>query len=324
MKKVLYIQPVHESGMNRLAKNYEVVVAPDPSRATIERLIVDADAIITRLTTIDKELIGKGLKLKAIGRHGIGVDNIDVGYATEKNVAVLTTGDANSISVAEHVIFAVGALSKKIHWLDRQMRSGNWASRDRTGAGEITGKILGIVGLGNIGTHIARIAKYGFNMKVMFHDPFASKEALDAAGSHGYERCEALDDLVKSVDVLTVHVPLTPHTTNLIDERRLELMKPTAFVVNFARGGIVNEAALYQALANGKLAGAALDVYEQEPPDYSSPLMQLDNVILSPHCAYYTEDSRVRMSLQLAEGIEEVLEGKRPRFAANLYNSSEF
>lgn len=317
MKKILYIQPVHESGMNRLAGKFDVIVAPDPSRETIERLIVDADAVVTRLTPIDKELIALGRKLKAIARHGIGVDNIDVNAAADRNIAVLTTGDANSLSVAEHVIFAIGSLFRNIPWLDRQMRRGHWASRDRTGAGEIGGKTLGIIGMGNIGTHLARIAIHGFRMNVLFYDPFASREAVEAAETLGCERLPELDELVKRVDVLTVHVPLNSHTKHLIDERRLQLMKPGAFVVNFARGGIVQEDALYRALAEEKLAGAALDVFEQEPPDGGNPLLQLENVILSPHCAYYTEDSRVRMSLALAEGIEDVLEGRRPRFSVN-------
>jgi D-3-phosphoglycerate dehydrogenase len=317
MKKVLYIQPVHESGMNKLAQKYEVIVAPDPSRETIERLIADADAVVTRMTPIDQELMAKGVKLKAIARHGIGVDNVDVAYAAKRDIAVLTTGDANSLSVAEHVIFAVGALFRKIHWLDGEMRAGNWSSRDRSGAGEITGKSIGIVGMGNIGSHIARIAAQGFNMQVMYYDPFASKEAVAKAENQGCERFDELDELVRRVDVLTVHVPLTPHTKNLIDERRLCLMKPSAFLVNFARGGIVNEAALYQALSEGNLAGAALDVFEQEPPDCTSPLFQLDNVLLSPHCAYFTEDSRVRMSLILAEGIDDVFAGNRPKYKVN-------
>ncbi|MDF2724800.1 MAG: putative dehydrogenase related to phosphoglycerate dehydrogenase [Paenibacillus sp.] len=306
MKKIVYIQPVHEGGMNRLAGKYEVIVAPDTSRETIERLIADADAIVTRLTPIDRDLIAKGAKLKAIARHGIGVDNIDVEFAASRNVAVITTGNANSLSVAEHAFFAIGSLFKKIPFLDRQVRKGNWASRDKTGATEITGKCIGIVGLGNVGSQLARMAKYGMNMQVLIYDPFASVEAVQA---NGYEKLDDLDELLKRADVVSVHVPLIADTKNLIDDRRFRLMKPGSFIINFARGGIIDEQALYRALTEGHLAGAALDVYEQEPPDVGNPLYQLNNIILSPHCSYFTEESRVKMSMHLAEKIEEALEG---------------
>lgn len=306
MKKIVYIQPVHEGGMNRLAGKYEVIVSPDTSRETIERLIADADAIVTRLTPIDRALIDKGTRLKAIARHGIGVDNIDVEYAAGRNIAVITTGNANSLSVAEHAFFAIGALFKKIPLLDREVRKGNWASRDKTGATEITGTCIGIVGLGNVGSQLARMAKYGMNMQVLAFDPFATAEAVQ---SHGYEKLDDLDDLLRRADVVSVHVPLTADTRNLIDERRFQLMKPGAFIINFARGGIIDEQALYRVLTDGPVAGAALDVYEREPPDRSNPLLRLDNVILSPHCSYFTEEARIRMSMHLAEKIEEALEG---------------
>jgi D-3-phosphoglycerate dehydrogenase len=307
MKKVLYIQPVHADGMNKLAEKYEVIIAPDPSRATVARLIEDVDAVVTRLTVIDQDLMDKGKKLKIIARHGIGVDNIDVDYAAKQNITVITTGNANSISVAEHVIFAMGALVRKVAWLDREMRRGNWASRDTGGASELFGKTIGIIGLGNIGNHLAGIAKSGFGMQVKYYDPFASESIVAKAQDRGYERISDLDELVKQVDALSIHVPLTDETKNLFHSQRLALMKPGAILVNFARGGIVDEEALYEALTDGQLAGAALDVFEQEPPDHNRPLLQLDNVVLSPHCAYFTEDSRVKMSMYLAEGIEAVL-----------------
>src|SRR5690554_140899 len=260
MKKILYIQPIHEGGMSRLAEKYEVIVAPDPSRETIERLIVNVDAVVTRMTIIDKALIAKGKKLQIIARHGIGVDNIDVDYALQQNVAVITTGNANSISVAEHVVFAIGSLFRRVSWLDREMRNGNWSSRDTAGAYELRGKSLGIVGLGNIGQHLAGIVKNGFHMNVMYFDPFATTDTQLLAENQGYKKCDNLDELLAQVDVLSIHVPLTPYTENLIDDRKLALMKPSAFIVNFARGGIVNERALYDALVARKLAGAALDV----------------------------------------------------------------
>lgn len=313
-KKVLYIQPLHPAGMELLRGRYDVVVADRQDRGSLLEAIADASAVVTRLTTVDAELIAAGQRLEAIAKHGVGVDNIDLEAANARGIAVLTTGRANSLSVAEHTLLAMGALCKRIASLDRAMRAGNWLDRDEPGSVDLFGRRLGIVGFGRIGSELAAMARYGFHMDVELYDPHISREAVERAG---YRYHTSLDTLCVEADILSLHVPLNQETRQLIDRRRLGLMKPTAYLINFARGGVVDEAALYQALVEKRLAGAALDCFEQEPPDPKNPLFQLDNVLLSPHCGTFTEDSRIRMSHQLAEGINAILSGRRAEYVAN-------
>lgn len=305
MPRILYIQPIHPDGMAYLAAKpgYEVVVASDASRETLLREIRDADAVVTRLTVVDAELMRHADHLKAVCKHGVGVDNIDTAYCREHGIAVLTTGDANSSTVAEQAMLAIGALFRRTLWLDQRMRQGDWGARDRAGASDLMGKTLGLVGYGRIGKCLARMASKGFLMNVCVYDPFTPREAVEA-DQHRY--VERLEDMLADIDVLSLHVPLTDATRGMIGAPELALMKPGAMVVNFARGGVVDEAALAQALRSGHIAGAALDVFEQEPPREDNPLLHLDGVILSPHCATFTEDSRRRMSMRLAKEMERV------------------
>lgn len=307
MEKVLYIQPIHRDGMEKLAEKYEVCVASDTDRTTLLREIVDASAIVSRLTPIDGKLMAAGRRLKAIAKHGVGTDNFDTEYAREHGIQVLTTGDANSATVAEHAMFAIGALLKRIPMLDREMRKGNWAYRDTAGSADAQGKTLGILGFGRIGRCLARMAVSGFNMNVAVYDPYASREEVEASG---YNFCSSVEDLMRVADIVSPHVPLTESTRNLVNRERIFLIRQGGYVLNFARGGIVDYDALEEALACGHLAGAALDTFEQEPPCVSVPPFNRPNVILSPHCGTFTEDSRRRMSLRLAEEIDRVLSQK--------------
>lgn len=304
--KILYIQPIHESGMERLAKRHEVLVAPDTRRETLLRLIADADAVVTRLTPVDREMIERGKRLKAICKHGVGVDNIDTAFAASRGIAIVTTGDANSSAVAEHAMFAIGALHKRMVPLDRAVRAGAWGLRDCSGAEDVRGKVLGIVGLGRIGGCLARMAGAGFGMEVWAYGPRLDEAT---AAMHGCRAAPDLEDLLRRTDVISLHVPLTDETRHLIDARRLSLLRKGAYLVNFARGEVVDETALYEALRDGHLAGAALDAFETEPPDITRPLYQLDNVLLSPHCAALTEDARRSMSLRIAEALGMILDG---------------
>lgn len=313
-KKVLYIQPLHGSGMAKLSEKYEIIVANKEDKGHLLSIISDVNAVVTRLTLIDEELIVAGRNLEAIAKHGIGVDNIDVKAASNMKITVLTTGNANALSVAEHAFFAMGAMCKRIPYFDKQMREGNWKSRDTLGSTDMTKKILGIIGFGNIGTKVAKIGKSGFDMHVKVYDPYTEKKAIETMG---YEYIDDIDEICRKADFITVHVPLNDSTKNMIDGRRLNMMKSTACLVNFARGGIVNEEDLYRALKNRTIAAAALDAFEREPLALESPLLELDNVILSPHCATFSEESRIKMSMQVAEGIDDVLSGRAPKFAAN-------
>lgn len=306
MPKILYIQPIHPAGMEYLAAKpgYTVEVAPDTDKETLKKCIVDADAIITRLTVVDAELMGCARHLKAACKHGVGVDNIDTDYCKAHGIAVVTTGDANSSTVAEHAMLAIGALYKRIVWLDGRMRQGDWGARDRSGGQDLRGKTLGLVGYGRIGSCLAKMAGHGFDMNVLVYDPYASKEKVEAAG---WTYCPDLDEMLPQVDVLSLHVPLTNSTRGIIGEKQLAEMKQGAMVVNFSRGGVVREDALANALKAGHIAGAALDVFEEEPPKADNPLFAMENVLLSPHCATFTEDSRRRMSMRLATELEALL-----------------
>lgn len=313
-KKVLYIHPLHPNGMDYLRERYDVTVDDNDSKEHLLSVIGNYHAVTTRLTMIDKDIIAAGKNLEAIAKHGVGVDNIDLSAATDRGIAVLTTGTANSVSVAEHAFFSAGALAKRIVYLDEAMRKGNWSSRDERGSIDLYGRTLGLVGMGRIGSAMAAMAKNGFEMTVIVYDPFLSKEEIKA---QGYEWTDNVDYLCTNSDVLSLHVPLTDGTQNLIDSRRLSMMKPTSFVLNFARGGVVNEDDLYVALRDKTIAAAAIDAWVKEPPDLNHPIFSLDNVLMSPHCGTFTEDSRKRMSMAVAEGIDAVLSGKIPANAAN-------
>lgn len=313
-KKVLYIQPIHPTGMDMLREKYDVVVANNEDKKFLLNAITDASAIVTRLTDVDRELIAAGKKLEAIAKNGIGVDNIDVNAATERNIAVLTTGMANTGSVAESIIFSMGAMYKRIPYFNKAMHDGNWNCRNEGGFYDVAGRTFGVVGLGRIGAQVAHIAKEGFQMNVLVYDAFLDREVIEAKG---YSYANSIDKLCQLADVISLHMPLTKENVHIINAHTLSLMKPSALVINFSRGLMVDEDALYEALINGKIAGAALDAFAPEPPNFDHPLYHLDKVLLSPHTAGISEDARKRMSIQIAKGIDEVLSGKVPECCAN-------
>lgn len=313
-KKILFIQNIHPSGMERLGRQYDITVAENEERETLLRAVRDADAIVTRLTEVDREVIDAAPRLKAIAKNGIGVDNIDVAYATSRGIPVLTTGFANTWSVAEHTVFAMGALFKRIVYFDREMHARDWSCRDVGGIQDVAGRVFGIIGFGRIGRYVAGIVKSGFQMDVLVYDPYLGRADIEAAGCR---QAGTLEELCRTADVISLHMPLTQENTHIINERTLSLMKPTAVVINFSRGLMVDENALFRALTEKRIAGAALDAFVPEPPDFSHPLYRLDNVLLSPHTAGISEDARERMSIKVAEGLEAVLEGRVPELCAN-------
>ncbi|MBQ5954274.1 MAG: hydroxyacid dehydrogenase [Lachnospiraceae bacterium] len=313
MKKVLYIQAIHPAGMDLLREKYDVVVAKSPDKETVLAEVKDASAIVSRLTVVDREIIDAGEKLEAVAKNGVGVDNIDVAYATQKGIPVLTTGQANLWSVAEHTVFAMGALVKRLVYFDAEMRKGNWKSREDGGAFDIAGRTFGIVGFGRIGRDVASIVK-AFRMNVIAYDPFLPLEAIEAEGC---ACAESLEALCRKADVVSLHVPLTAENRGLINAQSLSWMKPTALLLNFSRGLLVDNDALYAALLEGRLAGAALDAHVPEPPAFDHPLYYSDKVLLSPHIAGNSEDALRCMSLKLAEGIDDVLSGRVPDSCAN-------
>ncbi|MGB9662753.1 MAG: hydroxyacid dehydrogenase [Moorellaceae bacterium] len=313
-KKVLIVQPIHESGMQLFGDDFEVKVAPDPSIETVKREIKGVEGVIVRTAPFPREIIEAADRLKVIARHGVGVDNIDVQAATEKGILVLNTPDANAVSVAEHTLTAIGALAKRLVPMDRATRKGNWEMRNEYKAIDLDGKVLGLVGLGRIGTLVAKKASAAFNMKVIAYDPYVSRSIAEENGITLYDD---LDRVFREADVVSLHTPLTSETKGLVNAARIFMMKPTAFLINFSRGEVVDEQALYEALKRGTIAGAALDVFQEEPPPRHHPLFELDNVLLSPHSAALTQECVVRMATGAAQGVLDVLSGRKPQFVVN-------
>lgn len=312
--RILIVQPIPEEGLEVFDGRFEVKLAPDPSEATITRELKGVSGMIVRYDRVTREMLESADALKVIGRYGVGLDAIDLETATARGIAVVNTPDTNAISVAEHTLLAFGALAKKIVSMDRATRRGNWGARIDPELMELEGKTLGLIGLGSIGILVARKARAAFNMRVLAYDPYVRPET---AVQTGVELIDDLCDIFRRADVVSVHTPLTPETECLVNAQRLRLMKRHAFLVNFARGRVVDEDALYEALAGGVIAGAALDVYGQEPPSPDCPLLGLDNVLLSPHSSALTREASARMTRCVAQGVVDVLTGRRPQHIVN-------
>ncbi len=270
-------------------------------------LVEDAQGTIAGGEPYSERVIGAS-SLKVISRSGVGYDSIDVNAATARGVAVCTAPGANANAVADHAFALILALARQVLPLDRAIRNRQWP---RPGSVDVNGQTLGILGLGRIGKRVARRAR-GFDMRVVAYDPDWD-EAF--AAENRVERL-TLEQVFQEADFLTLHAPNTPQTRHIVDARRLGLMKPTAYLINCARGPLVDETALYQALEAGRIAGAGLDVFEQEPLG-ESPLRELENVVLTPHSAYYSPKSNAATLQMALENALLVLEGKRPHFCVN-------
>lgn len=276
--------------------------------------ISNADAVITRNAGLNRLAMSQATKLKVIGNHGTGLDPIDLDYANQLGIPVVYTPHANAHSVAELTISLILALAKQLRLADQASRAGDFQFKYSASIQELTGKTLGIIGFGRIGGKVATILKEAFQMKVLAYAPTKSEEAIRALGG---SKVSSVAELLSKADVVSVHLPLTHSTRHLIGAKELALMKATAFLVNTARGAIVNERALIEALSTRRIAGAALDVYESEdmPQDYA--LLQLDNLILTPHIGGSSIEALQRTALQVAEQVIDVLHGKYPQHLVN-------
>jgi D-3-phosphoglycerate dehydrogenase len=315
LKTVLLSEVIDEAGMRILQGKVKVLVSPDPSNQTVGQLIPGADALILRTATqVTRDMIQKGRRLKVISRTGGGLNNVDVEAATEHNVVVCGVKGPQDRFVAEHAVAFMGALAKQFFYLDSQTKKGNFKSRFEYKPVGLAGKRVGLIGLGRIGRIVAEICIHGFGMEVWAYDPYVSPQSFE---SSSIRIVESMDEAIRTADLLSLHVPVTDQTRGLIGKRELELMKPTAFIVNTSRGEVIQEAALVDALKRGVIAGAGLDVFEKEPPDASSPLFRMPNVILTPHSAALTKDSVAKLAEGAAENVIQVLEGKPPSFSPN-------
>ena len=273
----------------------------------------DADALIVRIAKCDGKAIAGSPALKVIGRTGVGYDSVDVAEATKRGIPVVITPGANNRSVAEHAVAMMFALSKNLYEAQTEMLRGNWKIRDAKKAFELEGKTVGVIGLGAIGRETAKICQ-GCGMKLAGYDPFLSREKIEALGADYYENYE---DLLKVSDIVTVHVPLTEGTRNMISKPQLEMMKNTALLINCSRGGIVNEQDLVEALKNGTIAGAGTDVYCNEPPAADDPLLNCPNLIVSPHSAAQTREAVIKMAQMCVRGCLAVCQGKKWPYVAD-------
>jgi D-3-phosphoglycerate dehydrogenase / 2-oxoglutarate reductase len=302
--KVLISDNLHQAGVDILQQhpNIDVDFRPGLSPEELQKAVQDADGLAIRSATkVTADLINASPRLKVIGRAGTGLDNVDILAASKRGIVVMNTPGGNTITTAEHAISLMLALARNIPQAAQTMREGLWEKKKYQGM-EIFNKTLGIIGLGRIGSVVAERA-LGLRMRVIVYDPFITKEL---ASSLGVEPV-SLDELLARSDFITIHTPKTKETTKLLDKQAFSKMKPGVRVINCARGGIVDETALHEALTEGKVAAAALDVFETEPPPADFPLRTLPNVILTPHLGASTEEAQANVSVAICEQILEYL-----------------
>ncbi|MCM8761045.1 MAG: phosphoglycerate dehydrogenase, partial [Candidatus Omnitrophica bacterium] len=283
-------------------KEFSVDVNTKLTPDELKKAIKDYDALVVRSSTkVTKEVIEAAQRLKIIGRAGVGLDNVDVEAASKKGVVVVNTPAGNTISTAEQTLALMLSLSRNIPQADASMRRGEWERKKFMGH-ELYGKTLGIIGLGRIGTEVAKRA-LSFGMKILAYDPYLS---MDKAKELGIEPSD-LPGLYKNADYITVHTPLTDETNHMISDKEIAMMKKDVRLINCARGGIIDEAALARALEAGKIAGAALDVYEEEPPLKENPLLKMDKVVLTPHLGASTEEAQTNVAVEVANTVRDAL-----------------
>ena len=314
--RILVTDTLAEEGLAilRAEPGLEVVVATKLSPAALREALLEADGIVIRSgTQLNAEALRDQPRLRAIVRAGAGVDNIDVPTATRQGIVVMNTPGGNTVSTAEHTMALLLALSRNVAPAHASLKAGRWDRSKYTGT-QLEGKTLGVVGLGRVGLAVAKRAQ-GFDMAVVGFDPFLSPErALEL----GIESIPRLDDLWGRCDYITLHTPLSPETRNLVGANELAAMKPGVRIINCARGGLIDEAALAEALTAGKVAGAAVDVFDPEPPPADNPLVIHPKVLVTPHLAASTEEAQVSVAVEAARLLGDFFRGGRVRFAVNM------
>ncbi|MCL2380086.1 MAG: hydroxyacid dehydrogenase [Treponema sp.] len=311
---VLLPQDIVEEGKEFLtSKGYTIKAGKGVTSNQIAEDAADCEAILARTAPFPREVIEAGKKLKVIARHGVGCDNIDVAACTERGIQVTYAPESNANSVAEYTIGMIIALARYFLPCDRAVRSGQWETRNTFPAIDLEGKTLGLIGAGRIGSLVAKKAFFGLDMNILAYDPNVS-EIKDVP------QAKVVADIgcvFAQADFVSLHLPATAHTKGMIGKDYFQAMKPGAFFINAARGEVVNETELREALASRRIAGAALDVFDPEPPLADNPLYSLDNVILTPHNAALTKEAMIRMALHAAMGIDDVLSGRPPKWPFN-------
>jgi len=308
--KILVTDTIAARGIDILRQHAEVDVKKSVAPEEMRSIIGNYDALVVRSQTkVTADIIKAADRLQVIGRAGVGVDNVDVDAATRRGIIVVNSPEGNIVSTAEHTIAMLLALARRIPQAHSLLHAGVW-SREFKGA-EVRNKVLGIIGLGRVGTEVAEIAK-GLRMELIAYDPMVSESRAERLGV----QLVKLEALLKTADFITMHVPLNTSTRDLIGRSELKLVKPTAMLINCARGGILDEKALYDALNQGKLAGAAIDVFSKEPAQ-DNILLQSDKVITTPHLAASTLEAEASASIDIAEQVVAILQGQPPRSPVN-------
>jgi len=316
-KLVLLPQPIEEEAVDVLrAAGLELVTAPEPKPDVVAPLLKGARAIVLRTgIKITRELLEKADELVTISRTGAGVDNVDLDAAAEKGILVTSSLGVNTSSVVEHALALMMALFKQLPLMDREMRGGNFNIRYKNLPADLREKTLGLVGFGRIGSTLAKICHDGFNMRIVAFDEYLPESAK--ASYSGWVEFVSAGEVARRADVVSVHIPLTGETKHFFNAAFFKKMKKSAFLLNTSRGEVVLEADLIQALKDGVIAGAGLDVFENEPLKPDNGLLAMKNVILTPHTAALTAECVVRMAVSGAQRVIEVFEGKIPENIAN-------
>lgn len=308
--KVLLYESMHQAGTALLEEKCDVIYARSFDEKELVEQVADVNAVIIRANgAITEKIIEAAPELRVIGRHGVGLDAIDLEAAGKRGIKIVYTPQANKESVAEHFVALALLLAKKIRLADIALRDCDWQARYELIGTELRGKTLGVLGFGRIGQQTARICRFGFEMKVLYYDPIEFTEVQSELGASRVDK----ETLFKEADLISINMPLLPQTHHFVNADLIQLMKPTAFLFNLARGPVWNEADVVKALKAKQIAGAGSDVYEVEPIKIDNPLLKLDNFVGTPHMSAHTEEAMIRMSM-VARDVLCVLEGKDPEY----------
>ena len=310
MHKIAIVDKMHEDGINLLKKNpnFQCEIIEDLSKDNLISKLPHFDGITLRRGKIDAEILQKCKKLKVISRHGVGYDNVDINYLKENKISLLVTGTTTSTSPAEHIMFMILHISKSFNLFDESVRSGNFDKimHMKHNSFELCNKTILIVGFGRIGRKLIKRC-LGFEMKVLVYDPYVDKKIIESLGG---QKIDNLEESLKTTDVLSLSVPLTKDTINMIDLKKMKIMKNTSIIINTSRGGVINEKDLNTALDKEIIYGAGIDVFENEPPSNSNLLLKNKKVLLSPHAATFTKECTSNMAIQTAQNIIDFFDNK--------------
>lgn len=308
----------HRAGEQYLNEHAEVIETEDYRVDNLCTLVKNVDGIVLRgPAKITKEVIDANPNLKVISGAGVGLDNIDVDYATRKGIPVVHAPSINKVSTAEHTVALLMALSKSLIPFHEKMKEGDFSARNTIPTYELKGKTIGLIGFGNIAKEVAKRLSFGFEMNVKAWVRRVDEEKIKMAKALNVEVTDRIEEVFSQSDYVSVHLPLTNDTRYLIDQSMLSLMKSSSYLINTARGAIINQEDLYKALVDKTIAGAALDVFDPEPPLKDQPILSLPNVILTPHIGGITEECNYISSKLIAENVIAILNGKEPKYLAN-------